>query len=186
MLDFRPPVLWVNWGEALLRSKNYVEAINKLSIGVAQQDVHLVAQALAYRGYCHMNLGEGYYPEARKDLEDAIVKDEQLVFAYHTLGLLEAQEGNYAAAVPRYEKALEYNPRQFTTRYNLAIAYARLNKLGDARKEFEELAQSAPPNSVEAIAANAWLAENPIPSAGGAATAESHGGNGDGREQADS
>jgi tetratricopeptide (TPR) repeat protein len=184
LLDFRPPVLWVNWGEALLRSKNYTEAINKLTVGVAQQDARLIAQAQAYRGYCYMNLGESYYTEARKDLEDAILKDGQLVFAYHTLGLLEAQEGNYEAAVSRYNEALVYNPKQFTTRYNLGIAYTRLNRLGDARKEFEELVRSVPPDSIEATTASTWLAENPVPPPGGAM--ESHGGNGDDGRKADS
>jgi tetratricopeptide (TPR) repeat protein len=186
ILDFRPPVLWVNWGEALLRSKNYTGAISKLSIGAAQQDVRLVAQALAYRGYCYMNLGELYYPEARKDLEDATVKDGQLVFAYHTLGLLEAQESKYEAAVPRYKKALEINPQQFTTRYNLAIAYTRLNRIDEARHEFEMLVQAAPADSIEAVTASAWLAENSASPTVSAPEVESHGGNEDDGRKADS
>ncbi len=172
LLDERDPTLWFVWGESLLRiadvqvdaeEKNvgYARAIEKLSVGVMQDDDKLAAKAYADRGYIYLQMGAAFYSQSGLDLRAAISKDPNLTLAYTNLGLLEARQGNYEAAVAHYQAALSRAPEHILTLYNLAKAYIELNRTDEARTQFEKIVRLAPADSVDATDARAWLIAHP-------------------------
>ncbi|MFP5226713.1 MAG: tetratricopeptide repeat protein [Acidobacteriota bacterium] len=69
---------------------------------------------------------------------------------YAQLGLLEARQGHYAAAVPLYRKALHLNPNVPGLRLNLGLALFKGGEPGAAIEEFRTLLKTASPESAEA------------------------------------
>jgi tetratricopeptide (TPR) repeat protein len=155
LLGFREVGLWLGWGIALIGVEQYEDAIRKLSKAVLYETN--LARAYEKRGYAYLCLGEGYYPQAKRNFKQAISLNDGLVSAHSNLGLLEVGQGNYEQAIDHYTRALEIDEHQFVTRYNRAVAYFRLNRIADARADFGRVADSAPPDSVEAREAQLWL-----------------------------
>jgi tetratricopeptide (TPR) repeat protein len=155
LLGFAEVGLRLGWGIALIGLERYQEAIQQLSQAVLYETE--LGRAYAKRGYAYLELGETFYSQARNDLETAIGMDGKLADAHHNLGLLEARLENYPAAISHYQAALDLDPGQFVTRYNLALAYYRLGRLDDARAHFGTLSETAPRDSVEAEQAQMWL-----------------------------
>ncbi len=150
--------LWLGWGTALLGIGNYKEAIEKLSHAILYEHP-AVASAYSKRGYAYLQLGDpAYYERARDDCQTAIEKDSKLLEASDNLGLLETRLNRLDRAVQIYQNVLQQNPNRYTTRYNLAMAYYRLGKLDEARREFETILKVAPPDSFEAGEAQRVLA----------------------------
>ena len=56
-------------------------------------------------------------------------------------GLLERENGDYAAAKDHLEEAVQLDPNQPDCRYNLGVALARLHRPTDARVQFEKATQ---------------------------------------------
>jgi tetratricopeptide (TPR) repeat protein len=144
LLGYTGAGLWLNWGTALIQLHNYASALEKLSQAVLYEMEADVARAYAQRGFAYLQLGEAYYLSARADLEKAIQLDDRLLEAHSNLGLLEARQNRYEAAIDHYKKALEVNRDHIRTRYNLAVAYVKLSRLEEAKTEFQSIINSAP------------------------------------------
>ena len=68
--------------------------------------------------------------------------------AFAHLGLLEARQENYAAAIENYRKALKLAPSMPGLEMNLGLAYFKANQFPDAIKVFSaELQEAAPEQS---------------------------------------
>jgi tetratricopeptide (TPR) repeat protein len=71
--------------------------------------------------------------------------------AYAHLGLLEARQEHYAAAVPLYRKALAFNPEMPGLRLNLGLALFKSGALKAAIDTLSPLLKSATPASADAV-----------------------------------
>jgi tetratricopeptide (TPR) repeat protein len=71
--------------------------------------------------------------------------------AYAHLGLIEARQEHYAAAVPLYRKALALDPSMSGVRLDLGLALFKSGSLKAAINTFSPLLKGAPPESAEAV-----------------------------------
>jgi len=71
--------------------------------------------------------------------------------AYAHLGLLEARQEHYSAAVPLYRKALELNPAFRSLRLNLGLSLFKSGAMKEAIETFTPLLRSAAPSSPDAV-----------------------------------
>ncbi len=69
-------------------------------------------------------------------LTRAVNLDPRCSDAYMQLGVMEASQGNYPAAIDYYEKAIDANPQMTEAHYRLAVAYDRAGKKDKAAREF--------------------------------------------------
>lgn len=155
LLGYRSTDLWVSWGTALLGLEEFNNAVEKLSQAVLY-DADF-ATAFAKRGYAYLQLGSKYDYQARNDLETAIRINPNFLTAYTNLGLLESRNRNFSKAIEHYNKALQLDESHFPTRYNLALVYVKQENLEEAKREFEQIVNSAPTDSFEVKEALAYL-----------------------------
>jgi tetratricopeptide (TPR) repeat protein len=71
--------------------------------------------------------------------------------AYAHLGLIEAQQDHYAAAIPLYRKALALNPKMSGVQLNLGLALFKSGALKAAIETFSPLLKEAAPSSADAV-----------------------------------
>lgn len=71
--------------------------------------------------------------------------------AYAHLGLIEAQQNHYAAAIPLYRKALALDPKMSGVRLNLGLALFKSGALKAAIETFSPLLKEAAPSSADAV-----------------------------------
>jgi tetratricopeptide (TPR) repeat protein len=71
--------------------------------------------------------------------------------AYAHLGLLEARQQHYQAAIPLYRKALTLDPEMSTARLDLGLSLFKSGQLKAAIDTFSPLLKAAPPSSPEAM-----------------------------------
>jgi tetratricopeptide (TPR) repeat protein len=71
--------------------------------------------------------------------------------AYAHLGLLEARQEHYSAAVPLYRKALALNPAFPALRLNLGLSLFKSGAMKEAIETFTPLLRSAAPSSPDAV-----------------------------------
>lgn len=182
------PHVWIRWGEGLVSRGELSGAAEKFSraIRVAEADDTARLKAYLRRGFSYMQHGVGTHELARNDLEtvrgdaDQSRKEhaELAAAANNNLGLLAAWQGLYPAAIDYYQAALANAPGpqepggagprervlpvslEVDIRYNLAVAYAKEERLTDAVREFESILSLAP-NSAEAQEARRWLQQQP-------------------------
>jgi tetratricopeptide (TPR) repeat protein len=76
---------------------------------------------------------------------------------YGHLGLLEAHEGDYKAAIPYYRKALALRPDISALRLDLSLALFKAGDLKGAIPEFKILLKDAAPGSPEALRFNTLI-----------------------------
>jgi tetratricopeptide (TPR) repeat protein len=175
LLGSRAPVLWLSWGDTLMVLANkqqatYEAVIHKYSQAILFEQI--APLAYAKRGYVFMQLGN--HAEARRNLRVALEKDHNLWDAHSNLGLLEAKERNFAAAIQNYTLALQalndakvagheaanaasLPDQERVIRYNLAIAYFKLGDIANAIAEFQTIVATAPADSFEAQQATYYL-----------------------------
>ncbi len=91
-------------------------------------------------------------PEARETararLEHAVTIDKNLWEAWHNLGVIDGDDGDDAAAIEAFGKALAINPAHTPSRIGRAEAYARTGDTKEARADLDaaidELAEDDP------------------------------------------
>lgn len=74
------------------------------------------------------------HAEARKAIEDMLERNPEAPGARLLQGVLYAREGNLFEAVAIFEGLRDDHPRMFEAHNNLAVLYAKLGRLEDARK----------------------------------------------------
>jgi tetratricopeptide (TPR) repeat protein len=85
------------------------------------------------------------YPRARAAFEGALALEPSLSRAYNSLGVVEVQTGHAEQAITLWKKAVELNPREFDTLFNLGDLLVREGRASEARGYFEAFARRAPP-----------------------------------------
>ena len=74
------------------------------------------------------------YPEAREVLEPMLQQEPDSPDVRLIHGVLQARQGNLAEAVAIFESLRNDNPAMFEAHNNLAVLYARVGRLDDARE----------------------------------------------------
>jgi tetratricopeptide (TPR) repeat protein len=140
--------LWLGWGTALIATKQFPDAIEKLTRAVRLAPK---ADGAAYekRGYANQLLDPPRLEAARVDLLTAIERDDRLLNAYDYLGLVETQMNRPQEAIRYYKAALEKDPCRTITLNNLGKAYLRLENYQDAERAFRDTIEYAKEDSIE-------------------------------------
>ena len=84
--------------------------------------------------------------QVQRLLQKAVELDPALGAAHLQLGMIYAQNGDYAHAIEEYKKTIEVSPELEETHYRLAQAYRRTGDVSQAQKELqlhEQLAKQA-------------------------------------------
>ncbi|GLI53398.1 tetratricopeptide repeat protein [Thermodesulfovibrio yellowstonii] len=77
------------------------------------------------------------FDEALEKFQKAIEVDTAFALAYANTGLVYLNKGEYEKAEQFFLQALERDPENPETHYNIAVTYYRLNKKNDALKHYE-------------------------------------------------
>ncbi len=91
------------------------------------------------------------WDEAAAELEQAITRDPSLANAsvYFHLGLARSYLDEYEEAIIAYQKALELDPNETASHWNLAMIYLEVGRYADARASLEVYAELTPAGPVE-------------------------------------
>jgi len=89
---------------------------------------------------------QGLFEQARKIIEEQLQLDPSSVEAYNLMGVVYADEKDYAHATDAFQQALRLAPNSTKTRNNLGSLYVTQQKLDLAEKEFTTVLGIAPEN----------------------------------------
>lgn len=91
-------------------------------------------------------LDEGKLPEAEAEAQQALNDANTRPLGLAMLGTIRLQQNKFAESEHFLTEALRLNPGLIGARLTLGDAYAMQNRLGDARKTFQEALEKAPSN----------------------------------------
>ncbi len=144
-LHLRPedPEVRIALAERLLRTRRRAEALDLCEAGIDRG----VSVALRLRfAHCLMELGR--HPQAIAQYEAALLSRPRDAGILSTLGLAEANSGDFAAAEASYARALHSDPSCVEGLHNLALLRREQGAL-DAARELFERALALRPESLE-------------------------------------
>src|SRR5206468_12464602 len=93
----------------------------------------------------------------------ALAIDPALARAHNGLGVIEAERANYGAALEHWRRAVELDPRDFETLFNLGDLLIRLGRSVEARPYWQKYLEHAPAalEVKDRERVRRWLASNP-------------------------
>jgi choline-sulfatase len=100
------------------------------------------AMALVNIGTVHLMAKD--YALARSAFLGALSLEPRLSRAYNSLGVIEAEGGHPDAAIDLWKEAVEINPTEYDTLFNLGDFLVRQGRGSEAREYFEMFARRAP------------------------------------------
>jgi len=108
-------------------------------------------------------LMEGDRGKAEAAFGQALAIDPALARAHNGLGVIEAGRHNYAAALDHWRRAVELEPRDFETLFNLGDLLIQLGRSAEARPYWQQYLATAPPalEARDRRRVQHWLASNP-------------------------
>jgi tetratricopeptide (TPR) repeat protein len=136
---------WNNFGIACLDQLQYADAVNAFAQVVKLRPDY----ADGYTNIALANILWEKYGSARGGLEKALALSPDNARALYYVALVERRTGNSAAEVADLEKVVAQYPKSSDARRELGKSYYRLNRLQDAKAQFETL-QNIEPDDVAA------------------------------------
>jgi len=136
---------WNNFGIACLDQLQYADAVNAFATVVKLRPDY----ADGFTNIALTNILWEKYGSARVSLEKALALSPDNARALYYMALVERRTGNSEAEVADLEKAVAQYPRSSDARRELGKSYYRLNRLQDAKVQFETL-QTIEPDDVAA------------------------------------
>jgi hypothetical protein len=139
----RLPRPLVNRGSAYAGRSEWVLAMNDYER--ATQMSPMFDLAWAGRGLARLNTGN-----AKLAIEDftkagqLALTNDILTNCYRHRAMAWTSEGDLSAAIADYARALTYDPQDAVSRFNLANAYRRQNRMEEAIREYEECIRRRP------------------------------------------
>jgi tetratricopeptide (TPR) repeat protein len=118
-------------GYLLWRDKHYDEAAEEFRRELAINPKH--HPSLAYLG--DVLLKSGNAGNAKKTIQESIAVKDTLWITHYDLGIIAANEKNYARAIEQFKHALAMNNKRPEIHYHLAQAYKATNQSAEAQKE---------------------------------------------------
>ena len=101
------------------------------------------AQAKANLGTVYLLTSD--YPRARALMEEALVLDPDVARAHNALGVIAAETGKKDEAIRHWTRAVELNPREWDTVFNLGKVLRGEGRAQQARPYLESFLHGAPP-----------------------------------------
>jgi tetratricopeptide (TPR) repeat protein len=92
-----------------------------------------------------VSLGVRDYPRARAILEEALALDPDVSRAHNALGVIAAETGHPEEAIAHWKRAVELNPKEWDTLFNLGKLLRRQGREAEARPYVESFVRTAPP-----------------------------------------
>jgi arylsulfatase A-like enzyme/Flp pilus assembly protein TadD len=128
-------------GAALFQSGRSGEAEATFNRALAIDPSNAVAKA---------NLGTVYlgirdYRRARAVLEESLALDPDVSLAHNALGVIAAETGHPDEAIDRWKRAVELNPKEWDTLFNLGKLLRSRGREAEARRYIEQFVEGAPP-----------------------------------------
>jgi tetratricopeptide (TPR) repeat protein len=136
---------WNNFGIACLDQFQYADAVNAFAQVVKLRPDY----ADGYTNIALTNILWEKYGSARGGLEKALALGPDNARALYYMALVERRTGNSEAEVSDLEKVVAQYPKSSDVRRELGKSYYRLNRLQDAKAQFEML-QNIEPDDVAA------------------------------------
>jgi len=100
---------------------------------------------IAYRWRAMSCQAQGKLDLAQADITKMMELDAGGYVAYFSQALLLERKGNTAEALAMYDKALEINPRSFSSRHNRGAVYGNMGQLDKARADFTAVIDTLTP-----------------------------------------
>jgi choline-sulfatase len=127
-------------GSALARSGRIKDAIATFERALAIDPSNAAAKA---------NLGTVYllvhdYPQARAAMEAALRLDPDVSRAHNALGVIAAETGHADEAIEHWKRAVELNPKEWDTLFNLGKLLRQRGRDSEARVYLEQFVRGAP------------------------------------------
>ncbi len=91
-----------------------------------------------------VQLMAGDKPSARRSFEAALAVDAGVARAHNSLGVIAMTEGRADEAVEHWRRAVELDPRDYQTLYNLGDTLRRMGRTAEARGYLEAYLREAP------------------------------------------
>jgi Tfp pilus assembly protein PilF len=85
------------------------------------------------------------YPRARAALSESLALDPDVSLAHNALGVIAAETGHPEEAIERWKRAVELNPKEWDTLFNLGKLLRQRGREAEARPYIEQFLRSAPP-----------------------------------------
>jgi tetratricopeptide (TPR) repeat protein len=136
---------WNNFGIACLDQQQYADAVSAFAQVVKLRPDY----ADGYTNIALTNILWEKYGSARGSLEKALALGPDNARALYYMALVERRTGNSEAEVSDLEKVVAQYPKSSDARRELGKSYYRLNRLQDAKAQFETL-QTIEPDDVAA------------------------------------
>ena len=92
-----------------------------------------------------------YLISARETLEQAVKIAPTEAKLYHNLGLAYLRTGDMQKAVITFEKAVELKPDYRDARFALGLTYVDLNRLDDAKRQYEYILENIKPDDTQVM-----------------------------------
>jgi Tfp pilus assembly protein PilF len=85
------------------------------------------------------------YRRGRALMEEALALDPDVSRAHNALGVIAAETGRPDEAITHWKRAVELNPREWDTLFNLGKLLRRQGRAAEARPYLERFVHEAPP-----------------------------------------
>jgi hypothetical protein len=82
-------------------------------------------------------MDRGFFNEARKELEKALIYHDDLSGIYNNWGYYYDKSGDYSKAIASFNKAIELGPRNYTYHNNLGLVFHGAGNKKEARESFK-------------------------------------------------
>jgi arylsulfatase A-like enzyme/tetratricopeptide (TPR) repeat protein len=92
-----------------------------------------------------VSLAVNDYAQARTILEESLALDPDVSRAHNALGVIAAETGHPDEAIAHWKRAVELNPREWDTLFNLGKLLRRQGREKEARPYIERFIREAPP-----------------------------------------
>ena len=121
------------------------------------------SNAMALVNIATVHLDGGDHARARAALEAALALNPRLARAHNALGVIAAETGHVEEAVEHWTKAVDLEPGELDTVYNLGLLLWNAGRKANARPYFERFVREAPPAqySKDIATVRGWLGSSP-------------------------
>jgi Flp pilus assembly protein TadD len=103
------------------------------------------SNAMAKANLGTVYLGTRDYRRARAVLEESLALDPDVSLAHNALGVVAAETGQPDEAIEHWKRAVELNPKEWDTLFNLGKLLRRRGREAEARPYIEQFVRGAPP-----------------------------------------
>lgn len=134
----------VRYGMEYRRARNLTITVVVVILSVGYFGVRHLKAFTVSLGEGRQSLSRSDFATARKQLEEATRRDPNNAVAFAYLGTAYTRLGDMPSAEAAFRRSVELNPRDVSTRFQLAVVYFTEHKLNDAASTMRQLIEIQP------------------------------------------